>query len=90
MALQKKLKLWTVNIVSFVLFSLLAATGLINWLVLPRGGGRREGFLIGARHLLMEVHAWLAVLFLVAIAIHLVLHWSYIKANLNKSGLLKK
>lgn len=82
--MPKHLKLWTVNIVSFVLFSLLAVTGLINWLVLPHGGGRQEGFLIGARHLLMDVHAWLAMLFLVAIAIHLVLHGSYIKANLNK------
>ena len=90
MALQKNLKLWTVNIVSFVLFALLTITGLINWLVLPHGGGRREGFLIGTRHVLMEVHTWLAMLFLVAIAIHLVLHWSYIKTNLNKSGWLKK
>ncbi|MCB2145801.1 MAG: DUF4405 domain-containing protein [Deltaproteobacteria bacterium] len=86
----KPLKLWAVNIVSFVLFSLLAVTGLVNWLVLPHGGGRREGILIVTRHLLMEVHAWLAMLFLVAIAIHLVLHGSYIKANLKKSGLLKK
>lgn len=48
------------------------------------------GFLIGTRHLLMDVHAWLAMLFLVAIAIHLMLHGSYIKAILNRSGLLKK
>jgi hypothetical protein len=78
------------NVSSFVLFSLLAVTGLVNWLVLPHGSGRREGILIVTRHLLMEVHAWLAMLFLVAIAIHLVLHWPYIKANLNKSGLLKR
>ncbi|WP_319404518.1 DUF4405 domain-containing protein [uncultured Desulfosarcina sp.] len=86
----KPLKLWTVNVISFVLFSLLAVTGLVNWLVLPHGSGHREGLLIGTRHLLMEVHAWLAILFLVAIAIHLGLHGSYIKANLKKSGLLKK
>ena len=90
MPLPKHLKLWTVNIVSFVLFSLVAGTGLVNWMVLPHGGGRREGLLIVTRHLLMEVHAWLAMLFLLAVVIHLALHGSYIKANLKKSGLLKK
>ena len=90
MTMGKPLKLWAVNVISFVLFSLLAVTGLVNWLVLPQGGGRREGLLIVTRHLLMEVHAWLAMLFLLAIAIHLVLHGSYIKANLERSSLLKK
>ena len=90
MSMGKPLKLWAVNVISFVLFSLLAVTGLVNWLVLPHGGGGRQGLLIVTRHLLMEVHAWLAMLFLLAIAIHLVLHGSYIKANLEKSGLLKK
>lgn len=90
MAMQKKLKLWTVNIISFVLFVLLAITGLINWLVLPHGLGRRGGFIVEIRHLLMELHAWLAMLFVVAIIIHLVLHRSYIKANLKKSGLINK
>jgi hypothetical protein len=36
------------------------------------------------------MHAWLGVFFLLTIAIHLVLHWPTIKANLNRSGLLKK
>jgi len=90
MTMGKPLKLWMVNVTSFVLFSLLAVTGLVNWLVLPHGSGRQEGILIVTRHLLMEVHAWLAMLFLVAIVTHLVLHWPYIKANLNKYGLLKR
>jgi hypothetical protein len=29
-------KLWIVNVASFILFSMLGLTGLINWLVLPR------------------------------------------------------
>jgi hypothetical protein len=90
MASSRNLKLWTVNIISLVLITLLAVTGLVNWLVLPHGGGRREGFLIGTRHVLMDMHAWLGVFFLLTIAIHLVLHWPTIKANLNRSGLLKK
>ncbi len=90
MAMGKHAKLLSVNVISVVLLSLLTVTGLFNWLVLPHGGGRREGFLIGTRHLLMDVHAWLAMLFLVAIAIHLMLHGSHIKAILNRPGLLKK
>ena len=89
MATQKHLKLWTVNVVSFLLFILLAATGLINWLVLPRGGGGGQRFLAGIRHFLMDAHAWLALLFIVVVAVHLLLHRSYIKANLTKSSLLK-
>ena len=33
-------KLWVVNVISFFLFSLLSVTGLINWLLLPRGYGQ--------------------------------------------------
>jgi hypothetical protein len=86
MAMPKQAKLWVVNIVSFVLFSLLAVTGLTNWLVLPHGGGRRESLLIETRHLIRDVHAWLAVFFLVVIVIHLLLHWPYIRSNFVKMG----
>lgn len=85
MAARKNMQLWVVNIVSFVLIFLLAATGLINRLVLPRGGGRGS-WLVEIRHLLADVHAGLAVLFLLAIGIHLWLHAAYIKANLSRSG----
>ena len=89
MAEGKRVQLWVVNIVSFIVFVLLAATGLINWLVLPRGGGRGS-WLTETRHLLMDVHAWLAVLFIAVIIVHLLLHGAYIKANLVKSGWLRK
>jgi hypothetical protein len=35
--MKKMSKLWAVNSISFVLFILLSITGLINWLVLPKG-----------------------------------------------------
>jgi hypothetical protein len=34
----------------------------------------------------MDIHAWLAVVFLLAIGIHIWLHMSYIKANLARYG----
>lgn len=88
MALQKKIQLWVVNVISLVLLSLLTLTGLVNWLVLPHGAGRRGGLLVETRHLLREVHAWVAVFFLVVIVIHLMLHWPYVRANLAKMGWL--
>ena len=86
---NKAAKLWLVNILSFILFSILAFTGLINWLLLPRGYRGGGGFLISLRHFLREVHEWTALVFIVIVLVHLVLHWAYIKSNLKKHGILK-
>ena len=80
----RTLKLWIVNVVSFILFSLLGITGLINWLILPRGYGNREGFLASLRHFLIEVHDWTALLFIIVVVVHIVLHWGYIRTHLKQ------
>lgn len=84
MSNRKPGKIWIVNVVSFLLFTLLSLTGLINWLILPRG--RRAGgeFLINMRHFFRDVHEWMGLLFIVFIIIHLILHWGYIKKSLKK------
>jgi hypothetical protein len=84
---NRSLKLWMVNVVSFLLLSLSTVTGLMNWLVLPKGYEARRGFALTARHLLLDVHQWAGLAFMVIIVIHIVLHWSYIKHNLGKYGL---
>ena len=81
---SRSLKLWMVNGISFFLFCLLGLTGLINWMVLPKGFEARGGFAVKVRHLLIDVHAWAALAFLVIIVIHIMLHWSYVKHNLKK------
>lgn len=81
---NKATKLWFVNIISFVLFAVLTLTGLINWLLIPRGYRGEGGFLMSLRHFLREIHEWTALLFIVVVVIHLVLHWPYIKSNLSK------
>lgn len=88
MSMHKAAKLWFVNVISFVLFSILALTGLINWLFLPRGGGE-AGIAVHLRHFLREVHEWTALMFLIMTLIHLFLHWTYIKSNLQKYGIIK-
>jgi len=89
MANGKALKLWTVNVISFVLFIILCGTGLINWLVLPRGYQARGDFLVSLRHFFIALHEWAGLVFIIFITLHIVLHWPYIKSNLKKSGIIK-
>jgi hypothetical protein len=86
---KKSLQIWHVNVVSFILLTVLGFTGFINWLLLPKGYEASSGFLISLRHFLRGVHEWTAVLFLISIAIHISLHWSYIKTNLKKYSISK-
>jgi len=79
--------------ISFVNLLLLATTGAIMKWVLPpgSGGGYGRGFRGGrpptevkdlfglARHDWGTIHFALAVLFVLLILVHLVLHWSWIK-----------
>ena len=82
-------KLWIVNVISFILFVILCCTGLINWLVLPRGYEARGNFLVSLRHFFISLHEWLGLIFMVVIVIHMVLHLPYIKSNLKKYGIMK-
>jgi Domain of unknown function (DUF4405) len=84
----RSLTLWIVNVISFVLFIILCSTGLINWLVLPRGYETRGNFLVSLRHFFIAFHEWAGLIFMVMIAIHIVLHWPYIKSNLKKYGII--
>ena len=82
-------KLWIVNVISFLLFIILFSTGLLNWLVLPRGYEARGSFSVSLRHFFVALHEWAALVFMVVIAVHIVLHWTYLKSNLKKYGILK-
>lgn len=84
MSNRKAVKLWVVNVASFVLFLILSITGLANWLLLPRGYETRVRYLITIRHLLRDIHEWAALGFIIIIAIHLFMHWPYIKGNLKR------
>ena len=82
-------KLWIVNVISFILFIILGSTGLLNWLVLPRGYEARGSFLVSLRHFFIAFHEWTALIFMIVVAVHIVLHWSYIKSNFKKYGIMK-
>jgi len=89
MAAGRFLKLWIVNVISFILFFILCGTGFLNWLVLPRGYEARGSFLVSLRHFLIALHEWTALIFMILIAVHIVLHWTYIKTNFLKYGIMK-
>jgi hypothetical protein len=89
MSNNKMEKLWFINIISFVLFMVLALTGLIDWLLIPGGYRGEGGFMISIKHFLRGIHEWSALLFIVVVVVHLIMHWSYIKSNLKKHGILK-
>jgi len=82
-------KLWIVNVISFILFIILCSTGLINWLVLSKGYEARGSFLVSLRHFFIAFHEWAALVFMIVVAVHIVLHWPYIKSNLKKYGIMK-
>ena len=82
-------KLWIVNVISLILFIILGSTGLLNWLVLPRGYEARGSFLVSLRHFFIAFHEWAALVFMIVVAVHIVLHWPYIKSNLKKYGIMK-
>jgi hypothetical protein len=85
----KSSKLWKVNVISFILFIILGSTGLLNWLVLPRGYEARGSFLTSLRHFFIAIHEWTALIFMIVVAIHIILHWPYLKSNLKKYGIMK-
>ncbi len=87
---RKAHRFWIVNVLSFILLGLLAITGLTNWLVLPKGGGAKGGFLASLRHFLIDVHEWAALLFLIVIIVHISFHWGYVMAMLREHGIVRK
>ena len=89
MSIGRSSKLWMVNVISFILFIILCSTGLLNWLVLPRGYEARGSFLVSLRHFFIAIHEWTALIFMIVVAIHIILHWPYIKSNLKKYGIMK-
>jgi cytochrome b subunit of formate dehydrogenase len=81
-------KKWLKNYLVFVIMLLLglcqAISGLLLWLVIPGGyhGGRSvvssDSVFIWDRHTWISIHDWTAVALLVAVILHIILHWKWI------------
>ncbi|MBX7246894.1 MAG: DUF4405 domain-containing protein [Candidatus Sumerlaeaceae bacterium] len=68
-----------VDAASFILFSALASSGFVMAFALERRG---QGASIWGmnRHDWSDLHFWIAVAFLASLAVHFILHWSWITA----------
>jgi len=93
------------DIVSFFVFMMIVGTGIVLKWILPsrhgeggggwKGGGETAGdwagrwFLGVHRSGWVDIHFWLAVILVGLIAVHIVLHWSWIVCSL-KAHFLKE
>ena len=66
------------DLVSFVAMFCLAATGGLMYFVLPPGTGHSRSLFGFNRHDFGTIHFYLAVLALVLLAVHIILHWNWV------------
>ncbi|MEN6458278.1 MAG: DUF4405 domain-containing protein [Thermoguttaceae bacterium] len=67
-----------VDVVAFAAMLLLAATGALMKFILPPGSGHFSRIWGMDRHGWGDIHAWIAVVLLATVAIHLYLHWKWV------------
>lgn len=84
MKLKKKQTLWYVNLGLFGSAAFLAITGLVNWLILPRGSEAGSSAIVSIRHFIRDTHEWCGLLFIILVIIHIYLHKEYVSVNLKK------
>lgn len=84
----KVLELYSAALILFTLFTFDCLSGLVLWLVLPRGArdyysminGRGRMFLGLQRNIWVDLHAWIAVTIVSLIIVHLILNWGWVVA----------
>ena len=67
-----------VDAVAFAMFVFLVATGVLMEYLLPAGSGYSTRLWGLDRHAWGDIHFWIAVAFLTALAVHVYLHWKWI------------
>jgi hypothetical protein len=77
---------FVVDTLAFAAFVLLGTTGAITRYVLPPGTGHFRSLWGLDRHDWGGVHFWIAVVFLITLALHLVLHWRWIICTVKGSS----
>ena len=73
-----------VDAAALAAFLLLLSTGILIRYVLPSGSGHFLALWGMDRHGWGSIHFWIAVAFLVLMAVHLVLHWSWIACMIHR------
>lgn len=69
---------FVIDTLAFTGFVVLTTTGVLMRYVLPPGSGHRTAIWSLDRHEWGGIHFWIAVVFFLILALHLVLHWRWI------------
>lgn len=69
-----------IDVIGFIAFVFLTSSGILLYYLLPPGSGRWAQLWEMDRHEWGELHLWLAVLFFLLMALHLLTHWRFILA----------
>lgn len=80
------LELYGAALALFLLFVFDSGSGLVLWLVLPRGVGDYDKMISGVgrrflglqRNVWVDLHAWAAVLIVAIVLVHLILNWNWL------------
>ncbi|MCO6042299.1 DUF4405 domain-containing protein [Aeoliella sp. ICT_H6.2] len=80
MKIKKGTVNFSVDLIAFLLSTLLLSTGLLIHYTLPPGSGHFKTLWGLDRHAWGDVHFWMAIGLVVVIGVHLVLHWPWIVA----------
>ena len=75
---KNKTKFW-IDFCMFISFLIIAISGFVLWLVLPRGSGKLGNGFIFLRETWILIHNWFSVLLIILILIHLILNYTWIK-----------
>ena len=83
-----------INALALLLFCFMVSTGIVLKFVLPPGSGSVEKLFLGggrektvellfglSRHEWGEIHFYFSIAFLAILIVHLILHWSWIRAT---------
>ena len=80
--MRKATRNYLLDALQGLLLLLQSISGFILWFVLSKGiawgGGGGESAFIFARHTWLGIHKWLAVVLLIVIIAHLILHWRWV------------
>ncbi len=81
---KTRLNFW-LDVSLFTLFTVAVFLGLGLWLVFPTGRSGAEVLFFGlTRYTAKEFHAWLSVITLTGVIIHLALHWRWVTCMLGR------
>ncbi|NNK87776.1 MAG: DUF4405 domain-containing protein [Flavobacteriaceae bacterium] len=73
-------KNFIIDIIAFVSFVFLVSTGVILYYILPPGSGRQRTIWQMDRHEWGDIHFCIALVFLAILALHLFMHWRWIRS----------